>query len=134
MTRTENGRIDGPLTVDDEFRLQGTAAGLITVLDGGHLQLAGTAAQGLQVQFGGRAMISGTLRGTLCCAGTADITGVIRGPIIVEEGGSVLAAVGAHRHDDSGRTLVMGSSGQWEEPTESTYVIDAQTPRWPVTS
>lgn len=134
MTHQENGRIDGPLVVDDDLVLNGMATGPITVQGGGSLLLHGTASAGLDVQPGGRATIGGVLHGTLRCSGAVELLGVIEGAIIIESGGTVLAAEGAHRRDLRGKSLVMGPSGAWEPATQSTYSIDDGTKRWPVSS
>lgn len=134
MTSTESGRIDGPLVVDHDLVLSGMATGPVTVTAGAKLCLSGSATAGLHVLAGAHADVNGTLQGPLRCAGTVDLTGMINGPIIVEVGGTVMAAEGAHRTDANGRTLVMGAHGQWEVPAQAGYLVDEETRRWPVTS
>lgn len=134
MTHLENGRIDNAIVVTEDLVFNGMATGPITVEAGGVLVLGGTASAGLHVRPGGRATIAGVLRGTLRCEGTAELLGVMEGPIVIEPGGTVVAAEGAHRHDARGRSLVMGSAGAWEPVGNRAYSIDQATRRWPVSS
>lgn len=134
MTRQESGRIDGDIAISDELALSGMATGPITVLRGGSLQLNGMAFEGLTVNGGGRAHVNGVLRGLLTCAGDVELTGRLDGQIVVESGGQLLVAEGAARSSVRGPDLVMGAQGQWQPRGSDTYIIDDQTPRWPVLS
>lgn len=133
MTRLENGRLDGPIFLNDTLILNGIATGSITVEEGGALLLHGTASGGVDVRPGGTATIAGVLRGTLRCAGAVELLGVLDGSIVIEPGGSVVAAEGAHRRTREGKTLAMGATGEWE-PATSSSTIDERTKRWPVSA
>jgi hypothetical protein len=134
MSRHESGRLDGPLTVTDDLTLSGMATDTITVLSGGSLRLSGMASQGLNVHPGGRAHVSGMLRGTLTCGGEVELTGMLDGRIVLEMGGRLLVAEGAGRRTSHRPDLVMGPQGRWQARDRDTYVIDEDTPRWPVES
>ncbi|MDG4755248.1 hypothetical protein O7630_30345 [Micromonospora sp. WMMD718] len=94
--RTERGKIEVPLQVVDELRLQGMAVKAVTVLEGGDLRLHGMACEGLAVAAGGRAVIYGTVDGDVVNdGGYVEIHGVVNGHLREGAGAKTVIAPGA---------------------------------------
>jgi hypothetical protein len=120
------------LHVTSELTLSAATTGDVVVSSGGRLTVSGTVTGDLVVERGGRAQIDGQVRGALRCAGTAELAGVLQGPLLVEKHGTVLAATGASRYRD-GKWLVM-ADGQWAADDGGPHTVTEATPRWRVST
>lgn len=122
------GKINHDVDVVEDLTISGQLNGNVVVREGARLQLSGQANGDVMVLDGAWLQLSGQLDGDLNCQGWADITGVLDGEIRVD-GGTVLAAEGAHRRVND-QTLVLDSNGRWSPIDSGIWVITPDTPRW----
>ena len=77
--RIEEGKIEGDITVDGDFVLNGMVTGNITVVSGGKLELNGTCGGDLTLEEGTTVYLRGKVAGDIHNnGGNLEIDGVIR--------------------------------------------------------
>jgi cytoskeletal protein CcmA (bactofilin family) len=85
--KTERGKIESPLLVEDDFALYGMAVKGVTVRPGGLLRMYGTVVGDVVVEREARAEIDGTVHGDLINrGGTVNLRGTLRGRVRTEGG------------------------------------------------
>ncbi len=80
--KVEEGRIEGDITVDEEFQLDGIISGNITVVSGGSLILHGTCLGSLTIESDASANVHGTVVGDVHNqGGQLEVHGSVEGNI-----------------------------------------------------
>ncbi|MEZ5424738.1 MAG: hypothetical protein R2747_00610 [Pyrinomonadaceae bacterium] len=80
--RTEEGNIEGDVTVDGTFKLHGIIDGNITIVSGGILDLFGTCRGNVLVEKDGALNLHGIVDGDIFDqGGKLDISGTLRGSV-----------------------------------------------------
>jgi cytoskeletal protein CcmA (bactofilin family) len=81
--KVEEGKIEGDITVDEEFQLNGIISGNITVVTGGSLILHGTCLGNLVIERDALANIHGTVVGDVeNQGGKLEVHGTVDGNIV----------------------------------------------------
>lgn len=82
MSNIETGLIEGDVDVTQNFQLDGTITGSVTVNDNVHFHLLGTVINDVLIKKGGSAQINGTVNGNIVNeGGFLRINGVVRGSV-----------------------------------------------------
>jgi cytoskeletal protein CcmA (bactofilin family) len=80
--KIEEGRVDGDITVDEDFVLNGAVSGNIVVISGGSLELNGTCEGDLTLEPDTTVRINGLVGGDIHnLGGKLEITGVLHGTL-----------------------------------------------------
>ncbi|EIK94015.1 hypothetical protein PMM47T1_24014 [Pseudomonas sp. M47T1] len=77
--KMENGKIVGDIQIAEDFQLNGTVTGSVTVSPNAHFQLQGMVLKNLVIEAGGSAEINGTVQGYVTNSGSLVVRGVIKG-------------------------------------------------------
>lgn len=90
--RTEHGRIDGDIEVNDGFNLVGMVTGNIRVVSGGVLHLHGMCVKDITVRSGGTAKLFGMVNGNvLNDGGSLEVHGTVLGAVRTNGGKTVIS-------------------------------------------
>jgi cytoskeletal protein CcmA (bactofilin family) len=82
MKGIETGKIEGDLSVSQNFQLDGVITGSVTVKAGVHFQLHGVVNKNVIVSNGASAQINGVVNGDIInLGGVVRVQGVVRGTI-----------------------------------------------------